>query len=152
MNKLEALKKKATAKKTDNKGFTLVEIIVVLVILTILMAALVPSMIGFVNEARGKAYVTEARSAYIALQSKVTEKYALNNSYNSTSDFTGEIASSNLKDIMEGSYTTGATVTSYTLTGSKVTQMVYTVGGYKITIAPGATAVIEKTATAPVTP
>ena len=80
--KLFDLKKKM--KKADNKGFTLVEIIVVLVILAILMAALVPSMIGFVKEAQGKAYVTEARSAYVALQSKVTEEYAMNYSLSDT--------------------------------------------------------------------
>lgn len=57
----------------NKKGFTLIEIIVVLVILAILAAALIPSMIGFVNDARGKAIVAEARTVYIAGQSIATE-------------------------------------------------------------------------------
>lgn len=36
----------------NKKGFTLVEIIVVLVILAILAAIAVPSVIGYVNEAK----------------------------------------------------------------------------------------------------
>jgi len=39
-------------KKKDNKGFTLVEIIVVLVILAILAAIAVPSVLGYVEQAK----------------------------------------------------------------------------------------------------
>lgn len=59
--------------RKNKKGFTLIEIIVVLVILAILAAALIPSMIGFVNDARGKALVAEARTVYVAGQSIATE-------------------------------------------------------------------------------
>lgn len=46
---------------SEKNGFTLVEIIVVLVILAILAAFTIPTMLGFVNDARGKAYIAEAR-------------------------------------------------------------------------------------------
>lgn len=59
--------------KSNKKGFTLIEIIVVLVILAILAAATVPAMIGFVNDARGKAFVAEARVGVVAAQAVVTE-------------------------------------------------------------------------------
>jgi type IV pilus assembly protein PilA len=59
--------------RKNKKGFTLVEIIVVLVILAILAAFLIPSMIGFVNEARGKAMLAEAREVYVAAQATATE-------------------------------------------------------------------------------
>lgn len=49
----ELLKK--LQKKSNKKGFTLVEIIVVLVILTILAAIAVPSVLGYVNEAKSEA-------------------------------------------------------------------------------------------------
>ena len=62
---------KATLK--NKKGFTLVEIIVVLVIIAILAAVAVPSMIGFVGDARGKAFVTEAKVGMSAAQAVVTE-------------------------------------------------------------------------------
>lgn len=41
------------------KGFTLVEIIVVLVILAILSALLIPSMVGWIDDAQAKACMTE---------------------------------------------------------------------------------------------
>lgn len=46
---------KKLQKKSNKKGFTLVEIIVVLVILAILAAIAVPSVLGYVNEAKAEA-------------------------------------------------------------------------------------------------
>ncbi|WKY47926.1 type II secretion system protein [Eubacteriaceae bacterium ES3] len=59
--------------KKNTKGFTLVEIIVVLVILAVLAAFTIPTMLGFVNEAKGKALIAEAREVYVAAQATVTE-------------------------------------------------------------------------------
>lgn len=59
--------------RKNRKGFTLVEIIVVLVILAILAAFTIPTMLGFVEEARGKALIAEARSVYLAAQATATE-------------------------------------------------------------------------------
>jgi type IV pilus assembly protein PilA len=55
------------------KGFTLVEIIVVLVVLAILAAFTIPTMLGFVADAKGKAYIAEAREVYVAAQTTATE-------------------------------------------------------------------------------
>lgn len=63
--------------RQNKKGFTLVEIIVVLVILAILAAITIPTMLGFVNDARNKALVNEARTAYVAAQSIASETYAI---------------------------------------------------------------------------
>jgi type IV pilus assembly protein PilA len=62
--------------RKDKKGFTLVEIIVVLVILAILAAFLIPSMLGFVNDAKKKAAVAEQREIYVAAQAIATEQFA----------------------------------------------------------------------------
>ena len=64
--------------KKNKKGFTLVEIIVVLVILAILAAAAIPTMIGFVEDSKGKSEIANARAAYVAAQSVVTEETATN--------------------------------------------------------------------------
>lgn len=64
-----------TMKKND-KGFTLVEMIVVMVILTVLAAILIPGLLGWIDEARGKQYVLSARSVYMAVQAIESEKYA----------------------------------------------------------------------------
>lgn len=66
---MEWIKKQISGKK----GFTLVEIIVVLVVLAILAAFTIPTMLGFVADAKGKAYIAEAREVYVAAQVVATE-------------------------------------------------------------------------------
>ena len=60
------------SKMKDKKGFTLVEIIVVLVILAILAAIAVPSVLGYVEEAKKEKYIAEARSIYTVIQVEET--------------------------------------------------------------------------------
>lgn len=63
-------------KLRSKKGFTLVEIIVVLVILAILAAIAVPSVLGYVEEAKKEKYIAEAKSIYTVIQ---VEKARLEN-------------------------------------------------------------------------
>ena len=61
-------------KKVNNrKGFTLVEIIVVLVILAILAAIAVPSVLGYVEEAKKEKYIAEAKAIYTVIQVEETK-------------------------------------------------------------------------------
>lgn len=59
-----------------NKGFTLVELIVVMVILVLLASIMIPSLLGWIDEAKGKQYVLSARSIYMSAQAIESEKYA----------------------------------------------------------------------------
>ncbi|MBR4580092.1 MAG: prepilin-type N-terminal cleavage/methylation domain-containing protein [Lachnospiraceae bacterium] len=61
--------------KKNNKGFTLVELIVVLVILAILAAILVPALLGYIDRAREKQYVLNAKSALTATQAELSSLY-----------------------------------------------------------------------------
>ncbi len=66
----------AGKRNLNNKGFTLVEMIVVMVILTVLAAILIPGLLGWIDEAKGKQYVLSARSVYMSVQAIESEKYA----------------------------------------------------------------------------
>ena len=62
--------------RRDNKGFTLVELIVVIVILAILAAILVPALLGYIEKARQRKYTVNAKNCMTAVQAELTELYA----------------------------------------------------------------------------
>lgn len=71
MNKIKNLRR-------NKKGFTLVEVIVVLVILAILIAIAVPSVMKYIDDANDAKYLAEARAVYVAAEAEVTKDYADN--------------------------------------------------------------------------
>lgn len=68
--------------KNKKKGFTLVELIVVLAILAILAAMLVPALTGYIDKANEKKVIATARQYYVAAQTVVSEAYANGDSVN----------------------------------------------------------------------
>ena len=65
-------------KNNKKKGFTLVELIVVLVILAILAALLIPALTGYIDKAKEKQVVAEARQIVMAAQTLLDEEYGKN--------------------------------------------------------------------------
>lgn len=63
-------------KQCRQAGFTLVEVIVVLVVLAILAAILIPAMTGWIDRAREKSAIAECRQVVLAAQGTATEAYA----------------------------------------------------------------------------
>lgn len=68
--------KNRLAKKNNNLGFTLVELIVVLVILAILAAILTPALIGWIDKAKKKQDMLEAKNCITAAQVEFANYYA----------------------------------------------------------------------------
>lgn len=64
--------------KKDKKGFTLVEMIVVIVIIGILLAILVPGMFKYIDKAKEKQILVNARTAQLNLETAVRELYGKN--------------------------------------------------------------------------
>ena len=63
--------------KSTKKGFTLVELIVVLVILAVLAAMLVPALTGYIKRARQEKDYQMAATVLTAAQSAATYQYSL---------------------------------------------------------------------------
>ncbi len=63
-------------KKMNDKGFTLVELIVVLVILAILAAILVPALLGYIDRAKTQQHVLDGKSILTAAQAEASSMYA----------------------------------------------------------------------------
>lgn len=149
---------KKNADKKKLKGFTLVEIIVVLVILAILAAAMIPALTGYIDKANQKTAISEARNVVTAAQTLASEKYALggkssigtwetaeNNKANTVSTKDGKIDMSNVRyagvlelaDIVvetEGSKLIGGYIESLDVSDNgKIATMTYvTTKGYEV--------------------
>lgn len=59
-----------------HKGFTLVELIVVLVVLAVLSALLIPALAGYIRKAAESKVLLQARNTLVAAQSTIAEAYA----------------------------------------------------------------------------
>ncbi|MEG0075475.1 MAG: type II secretion system protein [Eubacterium sp.] len=152
--------------KKNQKGFTLVELIVVLVILAILAAFTIPAMLGFVNDAKGKAYIAEAREVYMAYQSAASEfagdlDAVADGKYTQAAPGAGTKSAAVQKSALnklvgdlvkiddKGAVTINGTQKwQVTILSGKVTEVLYEKGGYLIkinyTATGGGTAEIEK--------
>lgn len=68
--------RKHHSQKNTNAGFTLVELIVVLVILAVLAAILIPALLGWIDKARKKQDMLEAKNCITAAQVEFSAAYA----------------------------------------------------------------------------
>ncbi len=70
--------RKMYQKSREQRGFTLVEMIVVLVIIAILAAITIPALLKYIDKAKDKQVIINARTAYLAAETAASEAYAAN--------------------------------------------------------------------------
>lgn len=112
----ERLQKKfKELQKKDKKGFTLIELIVVLVILGIVLAITVPTITGYIDEAKNGKYLAEAHSVFVVAE--VERARAMVSAADPAADWTPTDPDSYAKKAGVKSIT----AISYTKTGTKYT-------------------------------
>lgn len=121
--------------KNKKKGFTLVELIVVLAILAILAAMLVPALTGYIDKANKQKIVAETRSVVVAAQTIVSEDYAADANSITKSDYTSGIVSE-VKALAEVKGEVSAIVVSST---GQVESLTYKNGGHQCDYSKGTT-------------
>jgi len=135
---MKKITKRLWEKKNSKKGFTLVELIVVLVILAILAAIMVPALLGWIDKAKEKEILLEGRSVYLAAQTYASEEYG--KSSPSQSAITSD---EGIVDIEALAGVEGGTVSGIAFEGSSgrkafiVNEITYTSGGLKATYKDG---------------
>lgn len=77
----------------ENKGFSLVELIVVIAIMVILIALLVPNVVGYISKAQDSANLSAAKSIYNALNTAVIDHKAQTGGYPSPASLAADMNS-----------------------------------------------------------
>jgi prepilin-type N-terminal cleavage/methylation domain len=116
----------------SKKGFTLVEMIVVIVIIAILTAALVFSLVGYVNKAKAANVQVEASNAYTAAQSYLSETIGTSGE----SAVTADKLKAEVKNLVGADIGDNIKLLTYDAKGT-ITAFTYTKDGTTCTFASG---------------
>lgn len=117
----------------NRKGFTLIELIVVIAIIAILAAVLIPQMAGFTKKAKSSNTLSEAKNIATAFSAMIAENPSRSFSAAPTGDDLTELKN------MAGQFTGALSAVSVSITGG--VDFTYTAtaanGGYQVVVADG---------------
>ena len=142
----------------NKKGFTLMEVIIVLIILAVLAAALIPTFLGFVQRAGHASAIAEARLGMTAAQAVLTDAVGrgmsdleltyLMNTMSSNPTFVHFIRTDGIPNVTTDDHVTQRfTFTNANRNGTRVVGLVYNQGpgsgNWKVTITQADGAVVD---------
>ena len=137
------MKKQLEMKKGSKKGFTLVEVIVVIVIIAILAAIAVPALTGYIDKAKQRQAIAEARNIVTAVQTIFDDAYAGTTTFNTTDELTGasevpagKSIGSQVYDLVGINYTPANIKGIKTTTKGAITQLIWE-NGFTVTYKDG---------------
>ena len=128
--------RKLQKKVTNKKGFTLIELIVVIAIIAILAAVLIPRFAGFTESGRKSAAISNARNILVAVQAMDSEGETLADidssditSYAGSDFFTNSSSINTITRATTGTKTGVDFEYTYKTTGSSKSYIVSVVDG-----------------------
>ena len=132
----------------NKKGFTLVELIFVLVILAILAALLIPALTGYIDKANKEKVTAECRMVVMAAQTEASEQYGALDSTVAEAQKAQKIADAmKVADIKKLSETNGSFAIKVDGAG-KVRSVEYYNNGFKCTYTSDASSYVVDPGTA----
>ena len=126
-------------KKNKKRGFTLIELIIVIVILAVLMAVAIPSLTGYINEAKTTGKIVECRQAVTAAQTTAIRHYgATRQATNGAADatFISEVVT--LSEIPAG-----AVINNIMCSNNTVSELSYTNDGITVLYKDGKYTIVD---------
>ena len=85
-------------KKNNKKGFTLVELIAVIAILSILLVMALPQVLELFNDSRESAFITQVQSIYRAAEEQYVSDQLLPNAGTTTTSYCKDETNSNTEN------------------------------------------------------
>ncbi|PNV61834.1 type II secretion system protein [Clostridium sp. chh4-2] len=137
-------------KRTNNEdGFTLVEMLAVLVIVAVLAAVAVPSMKGFVEKAKRDSYIAEARIVCTAVQQYLLEEeidgiVPDDKLYEDIARYDIGDKRNVLTSVLEGSITKKGRIVNIMFLYDKFDGIEYNIDGYIVSIELNHEVIVEK--------
>lgn len=126
--------------RKNEEGFTLVEMLAVLVIIAVLAAVAVPSMSGFIEKAKRNSYIAETRIVCTAVQQYLTAEEADGTIvpdkqlYEDLMRYEIGDERNVLTGILEGSYTRKGRIINVMFLHDKLDGIEYNIDGYVVCI------------------